>query len=1538
MKLKARTKKNIRGSLTVLLVIILLPTMTFSALIVDMSRVNMAKQMMSSSGNLAMNTALANYDTVLKDVYGLFAMSQNKSKEELAADIQNYFEETLVEYGAVDEDYAEDYVSALMGDFNDLLGGGYNLETTDFLNLENIKANASGAPGSSLAESSVLRKQIVEYMKYRAPLNFGLGFIDSLKSFASANEQTEVVEAQVKAQESAQSVTQACSKLITLIREYDKLVKKIDSGDKALTGENSSSDGVTVPLEDYYTHVDKYRQTWGDNYEDINRLTLVFLANSPSVDSLYLKGLNYSGGERFVKKTGIQYDGSGVPNKAEVADSTSAAKTQVTNQIAALLGEPLTKAKKYKEQDFINSGLLNDSYTSFSDEESAVESFVEFKKFLNNESSAIRYSDVTDILEELYALGKYYDNFVTKINGEIERAQNQANAAQEAIDTQTGNRDTAASAMKNISTNINSKLANHAKTKNAFESLESNPALQSQVKTLFETTLSAVSGGYDKYYKNNLEKNPYLKMMKKIATDSTLKEDKDLKKICEKAEDFLEDSKGKSFSGYMKGKLGNGVTKKNLYKILNCLHECSQQVKTYSNKLTAYEEANSRLSTEEGKLSDANKTVARKTGERDGVKAQYEGCLGQFETFGSAYQADLYWYSKYIETAKNIVSKKAERVKTNFSTLKSNIRELKTKLEAIDSQITTAKKAVETYQSNVNTWETKNNTYSSKNGADSFSKQCEGDIKSARTEYDLASFDTLYTFVDNLRNEFAGLDAYLTDSVHYQYGSKKIDTISTAEDAVTAISSIKSSLSTSVTTEEANNFFGQLYNSDKTPEFVPYTIDYTKQLQFLKPTVLQITILKYLNSAYPANQDGLTDAQKAAKGDYETTKNNLISGSGGSVEGDEAATTTESEETSTDSKEKSADNEKKEASGDKYNYTYKNKADLDKSKLPSNGSSTKEVTDTELKMSETTDEDGNSSVNVSEGVEQQGKNSDTLLGNIGAALNAGLENAYILSYIFENFSYNTMVQDAVISNVKLNKNTVPAQITEAKGHLNNTTTLGKYLDQCTTLSNIVKNGKNNYLYGAEVEYILYGSTDPAKNVTYAKASIYGVRFIFNSIYAFTNSEIRNTTMSVGLAVQAATLGIVPYKVVQIVLQLALAAAESAVDLNMMNNGMKVAVVKTQDTWSLSISSAMKSASEVIATTAADAAGEVVNNLSNGLQSLVDAGADELTGAIEDAGNELQVATEKVITDFVDQAFSTVTKQIEEGLNSLQFVETANNMIENANTAKAKVQEQSDQMFTNVKNGLHKTLSDLCGGNEMLLSLLSDVENAANGLVDSVQQQVNSVISSVPEGKSITSYVTEKMTSIKQSMVTSATAYVSTLMEKVESVATDAVKNVKDKLNVCINEQGEEVRTKVMDTVNEYIGTHIDVGTDSVVGGGGSAKPSVASMIKFGYKDYMMLFTYLSICVNDDAVLLRTADMIQLNIQNAGEGASFKHNQAGSFKMANAFTYVNLTASAELDMFFLDLSIFQNILNDGEEMSEEETKGVSTITYNGILGY
>ena len=147
--MKYRTKKALRGAITILLVIILIPMMTLSAMVVDTSRLHLAKGMVSSAGDLAMNAALANYDSVLKEVYGLFAMSQ--TEEELRDNIYDYFETTLVSNNIVSEEYAGDYLDELLGSVYDYLVED-GKAAVNFLTMETDEAafEAGGAEGSQL--------------------------------------------------------------------------------------------------------------------------------------------------------------------------------------------------------------------------------------------------------------------------------------------------------------------------------------------------------------------------------------------------------------------------------------------------------------------------------------------------------------------------------------------------------------------------------------------------------------------------------------------------------------------------------------------------------------------------------------------------------------------------------------------------------------------------------------------------------------------------------------------------------------------------------------------------------------------------------------------------------------------------------------------------------------------------------------------------------------------------------------------------------------------------------------------------------------------------------------------------------------------------------------------------------------------------------------------------------------------------------------------------------------------------------------------
>ena len=103
-----------------------------------------------------------------------------------------------------------------------------------------------------------------------------------------------------------------------------------------------------------------------------------------------------------------------------------------------------------------------------------------------------------------------------------------------------------------------------------------------------------------------------------------------------------------------------------------------------------------------------------------------------------------------------------------------------------------------------------------------------------------------------------------------------------------------------------------------------------------------------------------------------------------------------------------------------------------------------------------------------------------------------------------------------------------------------------------TLTRIDMN--TNYLYGNEVEYIIYGGDH---GVEIANASIYGIRFASNLVYAFTDKEITGTATAIATSVFGAPplTALVPMAKIAIIVGLAL--VESAIDIADLSAGKAV---------------------------------------------------------------------------------------------------------------------------------------------------------------------------------------------------------------------------------------------------------------------------------------------------------------------------------------------------------------------------------------------
>ncbi|MDR1635418.1 MAG: DUF5702 domain-containing protein [Bifidobacteriaceae bacterium] len=213
MKHLLRRRWGSRGSITVFVTMILAPAIAIAGLLVDGSRVQLAKAQAAAAGDLALNAALANYDAVLQDVYGLFAVSQaaDDPGQALTDNLYAYFHSTLTKTGL-------DSVELSLG-LEEMLNGGEEDVATSMLRMEVLKEEfqALGVAGSQLAQPKILQHQIVEFEKYRAPAEAIVALINQFtgikKQMEGMQAENEVVQKQVEVNEAVEDANDAAKKV-----------------------------------------------------------------------------------------------------------------------------------------------------------------------------------------------------------------------------------------------------------------------------------------------------------------------------------------------------------------------------------------------------------------------------------------------------------------------------------------------------------------------------------------------------------------------------------------------------------------------------------------------------------------------------------------------------------------------------------------------------------------------------------------------------------------------------------------------------------------------------------------------------------------------------------------------------------------------------------------------------------------------------------------------------------------------------------------------------------------------------------------------------------------------------------------------------------------------------------------------------------------------------------------------------------------------------------------------------------------------------
>lgn len=99
---------------------------------------------------------------------------------------------------------------------------------------------------------------------------------------------------------------------------------------------------------------------------------------------------------------------------------------------------------------------------------------------------------------------------------------------------------------------------------------------------------------------------------------------------------------------------------------------------------------------------------------------------------------------------------------------------------------------------------------------------------------------------------------------------------------------------------------------------------------------------------------------------------------------------------------------------------------------------------------------------------------------------------------------------------------------------------------------------------------------------------------------------------------------------------------------------------------------------------------------------------------------------------------------------------------------------------------------------------------------------------------------------------------------------------------------------------------------------------ISSLLSFTYSDYLRLFVLIALYTSEEAVLLRTADVVQVNMAHVtGEGG---------YLLSESAVYVDISATVQVKPTLLALPLFAEV-----EGNPSSGSNWYTIKYEGIRG-
>ena len=247
--------KRTRGSITVMVTLIMVPTIFFTGFLTDLARMKLySNQALMTADNYG-EAVISDYDNLLKELYGLFAVTQNAKGKTALEELEGYM---TTSFKPNQNTISSQYFQKAQERW------GLNTSYEGFMPYQNAQVTVSfePVPGANLGNEEILTTQIGDFMRFRIAQQLagdGEAVLEAIETVENTEGEAKVINAKTELDEQAGKVMEKAKdyyEVLAAVNEYPGYIAGINHQYESTKKEykeiyDSSSYQI---YKDYVTH------------------------------------------------------------------------------------------------------------------------------------------------------------------------------------------------------------------------------------------------------------------------------------------------------------------------------------------------------------------------------------------------------------------------------------------------------------------------------------------------------------------------------------------------------------------------------------------------------------------------------------------------------------------------------------------------------------------------------------------------------------------------------------------------------------------------------------------------------------------------------------------------------------------------------------------------------------------------------------------------------------------------------------------------------------------------------------------------------------------------------------------------------------------------------------------------------------------------------------------------------------------------------------------------------------------------------------